>query len=178
MPRTTDIDEVDLREARKKLVGSLLAPWSAGNRSGAGIAIPDKYRIDAAPGLGPYHSRLPLPVGGQGWSLHIRGHCFHGTNRLGFLESGAHPVRNPGHGAGDWGRNYRDSQEVRGVGDRHRNQSWLNMTHSFASDTRLWQHGLHQHHVVCGPQRQVEVQVFTRRPGMQVRRVDATGDVR
>jgi acyl-CoA reductase-like NAD-dependent aldehyde dehydrogenase len=42
---------------------------------------------------------------------------------------------------------------------------------------RLWQYGFHQHHVVCGPQRQVVVQLFTCRPGMQERPVDAAGEL-
>jgi hypothetical protein len=42
---------------------------------------------------------------------------------------------------------------------------------------RLWQYGFHQHHVVCRPQRQVVIQLFTRRPRMQERPVDAAGEL-
>ncbi len=53
-------------------------------------------------------------------SLHLHGHRFHRTDRLGNLGPGADAVRCPGHGAGDWRRDHRDSQEVRCVADRRR----------------------------------------------------------
>ena len=77
-----------------------------------------RYRADTARGSGSHRFRISLRVGGQGWSLHLHGHRFHRTDRLGNLGPGADAVRCPGHGAGDWRRDHRDSQEVRCVADR------------------------------------------------------------
>ena len=49
----------------------------------AGIDLPDRYRVDAACGPGSHRSRIPLRVGGQGWSVHLHGHRFHRIDRLG-----------------------------------------------------------------------------------------------
>ena len=50
-------------------------------------------------------------------------------------------------------------------------------TTTIVQKSALWQNGFHQHHVVCRPQRQVVVQLLTRRPGMEERPVDAAGEL-
>ena len=59
----------------------------------AGIGLPDRYRADTACGPGSHRLRISLRVGGQGWSLHLHGHRFHRTDRLGNLGPGADAVR-------------------------------------------------------------------------------------
>ena len=50
-------------------------------------------------------------------------------------------------------------------------------TTTIVQKSALWQNSFHQHHVVCRPQRQVVVQLPTRRPGMEEGPVDAAGEL-